>query len=192
MIRYEEYIRKFAEEFAEKSIIEPEDFPDMELYPDQVAEFINSKLSVYGDNLISKSMIHSFVRQGLVGTSDKKRFNKEQMVLLELLLCLRMTYNKDDLEKLMSPFKRDLKSDFDDGFDFYEIYKELVPAYKEQRKEAAGRTLDLIDRVKNIMKGASIEDDDSMEMFLILLSIAIEVDTAMYIGKRLLRDRFAE
>jgi hypothetical protein len=192
MIRYEEYIRKFAEEFADRSIIEPEDFPDMELYPDQAAEFINSKLSIYGDNLITKSEIHSFVKQGLVGTSDKKRFNKEQMVLIELLLCLRMSYKKEDLEKLMTPFQKDKKADFNDGFDFYEIYKELVPAYKEQRREAVDRTLDLIDKVKNIMKSADIEDDDSMEMFLILLSIAIEVDTSMYIGKRLLRDRFAE
>ncbi|MDR3072006.1 MAG: DUF1836 domain-containing protein [Clostridiales Family XIII bacterium] len=193
MIRYEEYIRKFAEEFSEKSFIEPSDFPNMDLYADQVAEFISEKLSIYEkEHLLTKSMISGFVKKDLIASTDKHRFNREHMILIESFLCLRMAYNKDDLKMLMKPFVENLESQYDDKIDFYDIYQKILPVLKEQRKDAATRTVGRIAEMKDAIWKNDIEDDDLLETFLILLSIAIEVDTFMYLGKRLLRAYFEQ
>jgi uncharacterized protein YbcC (UPF0753/DUF2309 family) len=192
-MRYEEFMKKFAEEFAANSIIEPGDFPEMDLYADQVSDFISSKLAVYGkDPLLSRSMINSFVKKGLIPPPEKKMFNREQVVMMELILLLSMTYRPKDVEDLVKPITDDNESILDENTEIFDIYEKLVPIFKEQRHEVAERTVGIADRVKDAMRESGAGDDDRTEMFLVLLSIAMEVDTAMYIGKRLLRTYFSD
>jgi hypothetical protein len=111
---------------------------------------------------------------------------------MELILCLKTAYKPKDMESIMKPFVENSESAFDEKIDFTELYKNLVPVYKKQRREAADRVVAGIDTIKEAMRETGLDDDDTLEMFLVLLSIAIEVDTAMYIGKRLLREYFEE
>jgi uncharacterized protein YbcC (UPF0753/DUF2309 family) len=192
-MRYEEFLKKFAEEFAANSIIEPEDFPEMDLNADQVSSFISSKLAIYGkDPLLSKSMIGSFVKKGLIPPPEKRKFNREQVVMMELILLLSMTYRPDDINDLVRPIVDNNNSILDENTEIFDIYEKLVPIFKEQRNEVAERTVGIVDRVKDAMRGSGAGDDDRTEMFLVLLSIAMEVDTAMYIGKKLLRTYFSD
>jgi hypothetical protein len=92
----------------------------------------------------------------------------------------------------MKPFVENSKAVFDDRIDFSDLYKNLVPFYKKQRREAANRVIAGIDTIKEAMRETGLDDDDMLEIFLVLLSIAMEVDTAMYIGKRLLREYFED
>ena len=191
MVRYEEFIKTFAEEFASSSIIEPIDFPEMDLYPDQVADFISKKLKVYGkEELLTRSMINDFIKQGLITRPESKKFNREQILMMELLLCLKIAYKKDDVQAMMKPFVENEKSNFDEKFDFYSIYEKLAPVFIQQRKESIDRTLGLVKVMKDAIRESEADDDDSLELFLVLLCIAMEVDTSMYIGKRLLREYF--
>lgn len=193
MVRYEEFIKTFAEEFAENSIIDPKDFPEMDLYPDQVADFISEKLKVYGkEELLTRSMINGFIKQGLLTRPENKKFNREQMLMTELLLCLKVAYKKEDVQAMMKPFVENEMSNFDEQFDFYSVYEKLAPVFKEQRREAVDRTLGLVKVIKDAIRESEADDDDSLELFLVLLCIAMEVDTSMYIGKRLLREYFNE
>jgi uncharacterized protein YbcC (UPF0753/DUF2309 family) len=191
-MRYEEFIKKFAEEFSANSIIEPEDFPEMDLSADQVSSFISDKLAIYGkDPLLSKSMISSYVKKGLIPAPEKRKFNREQVVMMELILLLSMTYRPKDVEDLVKPIISSNESILDENTEIFDIYEKLVPIFKAQRNEVSERTVGIIDTVKEAMRETGAEDDDRTEMFLVLLSIAMEVDTAMYIGKRLLRTYFS-
>lgn len=192
-MRYEEYIRNFAEEFCENSIIEESEFPDMGLYADQVSSFISTKLAIYGkDPLLSKAKISSLVKKGFIPPPEKRRFERDQVVLMELVLLLQTTYQPKDIEALLKPIVANKASLLDEHNDFFDVYNKLVPVFKKLRREAADRTTGLIDYIKDSMREASAEDDDTMEIFLVLLAIAMQVDTSMYIGKRLLREYFTD
>ncbi|MDR2486900.1 MAG: DUF1836 domain-containing protein [Clostridiales Family XIII bacterium] len=192
-MRYEEFLKNFAEEFAEGSIIEPEDFPDMDLYADQVSAFISSKLSIYGkDPLLTKSMVSSFVKKGLLPAPDKRRFSRDHVVLIELILLLSIAYRQKDVEAMMKPLIENFESVLDEKNEFYELYKKLVPIFKQLRVETAERVVGTVDAVKDGMHGMGADDDDTIELFLVLLAISMQVDTAMYIGKRLLREYFSD
>ncbi|MDR2157628.1 MAG: DUF1836 domain-containing protein [Clostridiales Family XIII bacterium] len=191
MVRYEEFIRKFAGEFAENSVIDPEDFPDMELYADQVAELINARLAVYGKKrLLTASMINDFVKKGLLRAPQKKKYDRGQMIMMELILCLRAAYTPEDVAAVMRPFVENSKTVFDEKIDFESLYKALFPLYMQQRREAADRIVARVDVIKEAMREFGLDDDDTIEIFLVLLSMAAEADTAMYIGKRVLREYF--
>jgi hypothetical protein len=189
MVRYEEYIRNFAKKLSEEGMIAPDAFPDMPLYADQVAQHLSSKLSFYGSEpQLTKSMISNYVKKKLIPSPEAKKYNREQMIMIALILILKRAYKLDDVELIMNPFVANITSDFDDSIDFCELYENLMPLFEERRANAAKKALANIDCVKCAIRDRGIEDDDRLEIFLVLLSIAIEVDTAQAIGQRLLTD----
>jgi hypothetical protein len=191
MNRYEDFIREFAEKFMENSIIEPEEFPELPLYADQVSDFLTSKLAIYEkDPLLTRSAISALVKNGLLSAPDKKKYSREQMIFIEFILCLKMAYRQSDIEAMLKPLVENAESKFDEQFDFYDLYKKLVPIYKAQRKEACDNTIRAIDTIKGAIRDSGADDDDALEIFLVLMSIAAQVDATMFLGKKLLREYF--
>ena len=193
MIRYEEFIKKISEEFAEHSIIPADDFPNMRLYSDQVVGFINSELSLYGKSggdVLTKTMLSNYVKNELLPPPEKKKYDKEQMVMLELILCLKNAYKMDDIKTLMKPFVDSRKDAFDEGVNFTELYEKLEPIYAEKRKEMAEGLIKDIDVVKDALRDTGLNDDDMTEMFLYIMIIAMQIDTAKFIGKTLIREYY--
>ena len=193
MIRYEEFIKKISEEFADNSIIPPNDFPDMGLYSDQVVNFINSELSQYGKSggdVLTKTMLSNYVKNELIPPPVKKKYDREQMVMLEVILCLKNAFKIDDIKTLMKPFVESRKAAFDDEIDFNEIYEKMEPIYEKKRKETAKQLINDIDLVKSAVRDTGLNDDDMTEMFLYILIIAMRIDTEKFIGKTLIREYY--
>lgn len=193
MIRYEEFIKKISEEFIDNSIIPPGDFPDLELYSDQVVSFINSGLSLYGKRggeVLTKTMLSNYVKNNLLPSPEKKKYDREQMIMLELILCLKNAFKMDDIKTLMSPFVENRKSNFDERIDFAELYEKLEPIYKKKREEYAEDLIKDIDVVKDAVRDSGLNDDDMTEMFLYIMIIAMKIDTAKFIGKTLIREYY--
>ncbi|MDR0851658.1 MAG: DUF1836 domain-containing protein [Clostridiales Family XIII bacterium] len=191
MVRYEDFIRDFAEKFAENNLIEPEDFPEFPLYADQVSEFFTTKLDLYGkDPVITRSSINDFVKDGLLSAPNKKKYSREQMVMIEFILCFKVAYSKKDTYAVLKPFVENAESKFDEKIDLYDLYVKLAPIFKQQRKVACENAVATIDTIKEAIRGEGMDDDDMLEMFLFLLSIAAQADAALLIGKKMLHEYF--
>ncbi|MDR2610966.1 MAG: DUF1836 domain-containing protein, partial [Clostridiales Family XIII bacterium] len=191
MARFEEYLVALADNFAEHSLIEPEEFPDLSLYADQVAEFFCERLGIYEKDLvISKSVIADYVKKGLIPAPDKKRFDRDHTIMIWFILFLKMAYGQKDVEAVMKPFVENIESRFDEKFNFTEIYEKLGPVFREQRRESADRAVKTAAAVKDAIREEGVDDDDALELFLVLTSIAIQADTSMFIGKNLIREFF--
>jgi DNA-binding transcriptional MerR regulator len=194
MIRYEEFLKKITEEFGKDSIIAPEEFPKMELYSDQIVSFINSELSLYGKSggeILTKTMLSNYVKNGLLPSPSKKKYDKEQMIMLELILCLKNAFKMDDIKILMKPFIESRESTFDEAINFTEIYEKLEPVYAKKRKETTEELMKDIDVIKESVRDTGINDDDMTEMFLYIMILALKIDTAKFIGKTLIREYYA-
>ncbi|MDR0853988.1 MAG: DUF1836 domain-containing protein [Clostridiales Family XIII bacterium] len=190
-MRYEEYIREFSELFLKEAVIEPEDFPNVELYADQAAQFISDKLGIYGkDPLLTKSMIANYVKNDLLPSPEGRKYDKSQLVMMELILCLKTTFQMNDIKAIMKPFVENYESEFEDKIDFVKIYETFLPDFKEQRKKIADGILADMENIKERYRDLEPDADDATELFLLFMSISMKVDTAMYIGKNLLRTYF--
>jgi DNA-binding transcriptional MerR regulator len=190
-MRYEEHIKEFSELFLREAIIEPDDFPNVELYADQAAQFISEKLSIYAkDPLLTKSMIANYVKQDLIPSPESRKYDKSQLIMREMILCLKTTFQMDDIKAIMKPFVENYESEFEEKVDFVGLYENFVPDFKAQRKRIADGILEDMEAIKERNRDIDAEEDDTPELFLLLLSIAMKVDTAMYIGKNLLRTYF--
>lgn len=195
MIRYEEFIKKISEEFIDNSIIPPGDFPDLGLYSDQVVSFLNSELSLYGKRggeVITKTMLSNYVKNNLLPPPEKKKYDREQVIMIEMILCLKNAFKMNDIKTLMSPFVENKESNFDEGIDFSELYEKLEPMYKKKRQEYTEDLIRDIDVVKDAVRDSGLNDDDMTEMFLYLMIIAMKIDTAKFIGKTLIREYYGK
>ena len=59
-----------------------EEIPDIGLYLDQTAKYINSYLEPLGEMSITPSMISNYVKHGLVENPIKKQYGQEQIAYL--------------------------------------------------------------------------------------------------------------
>ncbi|MDR1134910.1 MAG: DUF1836 domain-containing protein [Clostridiales Family XIII bacterium] len=195
-MRYEEYLREAMDAFTESSLIEAEDFPDIELYADQVIGFLNEKLKVYGEEpekqIISKTMISNYIKHNMLPRPVKKKYNSDHMIMLALIFHLRNTFRMNEIELIMKPFLDNYDSAFDDKIDFRALYKALYPVLKEEHVRSAEGIMKSVENVKDAIWDEGVEDDDTTELFSVLLSIALQMDAAKYAARKLLDEYYTK
>lgn len=82
------------------------ELPDLDLYLDQVVNYIERCLSNYTankeDKIITKTMINNYVKQGIMPAPEKKKYNRAHIAYLMVICILKQVYSISDIGKLIS------------------------------------------------------------------------------------------
>ena len=78
-----------------------EEIPDIGLYLDQTAKYINSYLESFGDMNITTSMISNYVKHGLVDNPIKKQYSQEQIAYLFFIAIVKPVLALGDIQVLI-------------------------------------------------------------------------------------------
>ena len=82
------------------------ELPEIDLYLDQVVNYIEKHLGQYNvnkeDNIITKTMINNYVKLGIMPAPTKKKYNREHMAYLIVICILKQVYSISDIGKLIS------------------------------------------------------------------------------------------
>ena len=87
-----------------------EELPEIDLYLDQVVNFIDKYLHNYShsnidankdDKILTKTMINNYVKQKIINPPEKKKYNKEHIALLIVITILKQVYSINDIDKLI-------------------------------------------------------------------------------------------
>lgn len=88
------------------------ELPNVDLYLDQVVNFINSTLSPYiflnndkkdeNVQLLTKTMINNYVKNNLIEAPEKKLYSKIQLAKLFAICILKQVYSMQDIKTLIS------------------------------------------------------------------------------------------
>ena len=74
---------------------------------DQVVTFITRVYApLYGDDihgLLSPSMINNYVKGKLIPRPTGKKYSREQVALLTMLVALKQTSSMEDIRKMLTP-----------------------------------------------------------------------------------------
>jgi hypothetical protein len=198
-MRYEEYINQVLDDFVEGGPIKPDAFPTMELYADQVVGFFDEQLRVYAAGerkmpcaALTEADIAGFVKRGVLPRPIKKKYTRDHMVIIALLFYMRSAFGPDEMERVMRPFMDNRASTFDDKIDFHRLYAAITPVLERERTRLSREIRAGVADVKAAIRGEGLEDDDSTELLLLLLSLAARADAARYAAQRLLNEYFAK
>jgi len=82
-----------------------DEFPDIDLYMDQVLTFLNQHLEpiciLNNEKKLTASMINNYVKHGIVEKPLKKKYNKTHLVYLYVVCLLKKIYSMDEIFSLI-------------------------------------------------------------------------------------------
>ena len=124
--------KKFMREKMKLDFIVPEDIPDMDLYMEQLTNFMNEHLKQNlreGEEMIlTKAMINNYTKNKLLPPPEKKKYNRDHLILLIYIYYMKNVISIGDVKKLMKPL---LDEDMS-GEKLYELYEKTFEMEKPQ------------------------------------------------------------
>ena len=82
------------------------ELPEIDLYLDQVVNYIEKYLGQYTvnkeDKIITKTMINNYVKLGIMPAPTKKKYSRSHMAYLIVICVLKQVYSISDIGKLIS------------------------------------------------------------------------------------------
>ena len=83
-----------------------EQIPDLGLYMDQVVTFITRVYEpLYGEDIhsyLSPSMINNYVKSKLIPRPTGKKYSREQIALLTMIVALKQTSSMEDIRRMLA------------------------------------------------------------------------------------------
>lgn len=83
-----------------------EQIPDLGLYMDQVVTFITRVYEpLYGQDIhsyLSPSMINNYVKSKLIPRPTGKKYSREQIALLMMIVALKQTCSMEDIRRMLA------------------------------------------------------------------------------------------
>ena len=82
------------------------ELPEIDLYLDQVVNYLEKHLGQYNvneeDKIITKTMINNYVKLGIMPAPEKKKYSREHIAYLIVICVLKQIYSISDIGKLIS------------------------------------------------------------------------------------------
>ena len=82
------------------------ELPDIDLYLDQVVNYLEKYLGILSSNdddkIITKTMINNYVKQGIMPAPEKKKYGKTHIAYLLVICILKQVYSISDIKKLIA------------------------------------------------------------------------------------------
>ena len=193
-MRYEEYIRSQLKKLQNSAIIPEDKIPGLDLYIDQAEMFFKKQfedLDLSGDKgIITKAMINNYTKNDLIPRPEGKKYTKSHMILLAMIIYLKGIFKIEEIELLMKPLVENHRSDFDDHIDPAMLYNTACSINSSYVETLSAQVDSDIDEIKKKLEETDIADDQRMEIFILILSLAMKADAAKYAAARLLETYF--
>jgi hypothetical protein len=96
-----------CEKLAAHKLPRWENFPDIDLYMDQVVAVMEKALALYNKNgaeeskLITPSIINNYVKLKIIPAPNKKKYNREHLAYLVMICILKQTLAISSISKII-------------------------------------------------------------------------------------------
>ncbi|MEN6389796.1 MAG: DUF1836 domain-containing protein [Syntrophomonas sp.] len=178
-------------ELQKPTRIDLADIPDIDLYMDQVLTFMETRLS---DNkrgpkekVFTKTMINNYAKAGIILSPKKKKYSRENMVLLLLMYRLKHIMSIQDISALFAPLLE--RGDGHESIigELYTLFLEI----EELGQEGWGEQwLDRADTIGQLCSQTSSMDNEQMEWLLLVLSLISQADWQRRLAERIIDAHF--
>lgn len=131
-----ENIEKLLKDVTSFNDISLEEIPDIDLYMDQVTTLFEKKLHPLkrdaGDKIMTKTMINNYAKAKIFPPVKSKKYNKDQIILLELIYNLKQNLSLTDIDTIFTPVIEDTKKDVKELSSIEDLYRCFLDIKKQQ------------------------------------------------------------
>ena len=133
-----ELLNQLLKEVTAFNDIALSDIPEIDLYMDQVTTLFEKKLYPLKrdeeDKIMTKTMINNYAKAKIFPPVKSKKYNKEQIILLELIYNLKQNLTLTDIDRVFTPIIEDGKKEEKALASIENLYDNFLRLKKDQLK----------------------------------------------------------
>lgn len=169
----ENEILNILKEYIEIDDISADKIPNIELYMDQVTTFIEDNLKYYKRNdeqkIMTKTMINNYIKDKILDPPNKKKYNKNHLILLILIYYLKPILSINDIGLILKNKQGYIADIYDKFIDYKKISDNKF--YND---------------MENFIKDIQKNEDDDTSLILFLLNIINEASQRKYLAEKII------
>lgn len=102
--------------------------PELDLYMDQVIQLFHARYSSQygGEKVLTKTMINNYAKAKLFPPTKNKKYNKTQIMMMNLIFQLKGTLSLTEIKTLLQPLNEALVNETLSSQDFQTLYDQLM------------------------------------------------------------------
>lgn len=133
-----ELIEQLLKKLATIGYIKPGEFPNIDLYMDQVTTFMNAHLSDFklnsDEKTLTKTMINNYAKNNLLPPPVKKKYSKEHMIVLTFIYYFKNILSISEIQDMLTPLTDKFFSTEGNsgGLTMEYVYNEVYATVKSQ------------------------------------------------------------
>lgn len=152
--------------------ISVEDFPDIDLYMDQVIQLFERKFSgakrTEDEKVLTKTMINNYAKAGLFFPIKNKKYSKEHLILISLIYQLKGVLSIQDIKYTLEGLNNRITEEDFDLAGFYDSYQKLVSTNAEHFKEFVHKKMD---ETNEEVGNSSLNNSEQLKRILLIAAL---------------------
>lgn len=171
-----------------------DDFPEIDLYMDQVIQLFESKLNYTkrneDDKILTKTMINNYAKGNLLMKIKNKKYTKEHMILIGLIYNLKGALSLTDIKTMFDPIIESFSKDED--YPLYDIYESFLKIYDSNLENFDILSKNISNHVNELIKNKDERLGDFEEKFLLVCAFVSMSNLYRRMSEKLIDECFSE
>lgn len=168
-------IDEFINYQKSSSNINLDDFPEIDLYMDQVMQLFESKLSYTkrndDDKVLTKTMINNYAKANLLMKIKNKRYTKDHLILMGLIYNLKGGLSLTDIKTMFTPIIDAFGRNED--YPLYDVYQSFLDAYDFNLDDLNDSSHKISDNIKELVNSKDSLGDFEEKFLLVCAFISM-------------------
>lgn len=171
-----------------------DDFPEIDLYMDQVIQLFESKLNYTkrneDDKILTKTMINNYAKGNLLMKIKNKKYTKEHMILIGLIYNLKGALSLTDIKTMFDPIIESFSKDED--YPLYDIYESFLKIYDSNLENFDISSKNISNNVNELIKNKDERLGDFEEKFLLVCAFVSMSNLYRRMSEKIIDECFSE
>ncbi len=173
-----ELLEKCMEHMDQIKHIPLNEFPNIDLYMDQVTTFMNEHLQNAkrhpDDKILTKTMINNYAKDKVLPAPIKKKYSREHLLTMAFIYYFKNLLSISDIQKLLTPLSEKYFHS-EDGLNVADIYNEVYNIGSTQLASFKKDIREKYELCSSSFSDASDEDQDFLQQFALICELSFDV-----------------
>ncbi len=177
----QDLLNSILDGFSWIDYIRPESLPDIDLYVDQVIEFMEEEMHVSKrspeDKVLTKTMVNNYVKNKLLPPPERKKYSKEHLLTLIFIYYFKNFLSMQDIRNVLNPVTdRYWGAGSDPSLEeIYTAVFSLEDAEVQSLKESIQASFLLSQEAIDAMEAMDEDDTDFLQKFVFICLLSFDV-----------------
>ena len=150
-----------------------DDFPEIDLYMDQVMQLFESKLSYTkrnnDDKVLTKTMINNYAKANLLMKIRNKKYTKDHLILMGLIYNLKGGLSLTDIKTMFTPIIEAFDNNEQEKYPLYDVYQSFLDAYDFNLDDLNNSSHKISENIKKLVDSNESLGDFEEKFLLVFL-----------------------